>query len=61
MWDLADEVGALLVFAEHRFYGKSQPFAETTPQTLQYLTSEQARRRALAPTAAARCTFAVPL
>jgi hypothetical protein len=45
MWDIAEEFGAALVFAEHRFYGKSYPFGDdsyTTVKNLGYLTSEQA-------------------
>lgn len=45
MWDWAPEFNALVVFAEHRFYGQSLPFGNKSyesPHNLGYLTSEQA-------------------
>jgi lysosomal Pro-X carboxypeptidase len=45
MWDLAPQFGALLIFAEHRYYGKTQPFGNesyASVANLGYLTSEQA-------------------
>ncbi|ROL49925.1 Lysosomal Pro-X carboxypeptidase [Anabarilius grahami] len=45
MWDVAEELGAMLVFAEHRYYGESMPFGEesySNAKYLNYLTSEQA-------------------
>eukprot|EP01133_Synstelium_polycarpum_P015464 gene15464-18351_t len=41
---LAQEMGALLFFAEHRYYGDTQPFGNESslPENLGYLTSEQA-------------------
>jgi lysosomal Pro-X carboxypeptidase len=43
MWETAPLFGALLVFAEHRYFGRSQPFGDSpTPAQLVYLSSEQA-------------------
>jgi len=46
MWDLAPKFKAMLVFAEHRYYGKSIPFNNSAlkpnPELNGYLTSEQA-------------------
>ncbi|XP_036419132.1 lysosomal Pro-X carboxypeptidase isoform X1 [Colossoma macropomum] len=45
MWDTAEELGALLIFAEHRYYGESLPFGDesySNAKYLNYLTSEQA-------------------
>ncbi|KAK9801908.1 hypothetical protein WJX73_002094 [Symbiochloris irregularis] len=41
MWENAPRFGALLVFAEHRYYGESKPFVKCKDH-MQYLTSEQA-------------------
>uniref|UniRef100_A0A8D0BQC7 Lysosomal Pro-X carboxypeptidase n=1 Tax=Salvator merianae TaxID=96440 RepID=A0A8D0BQC7_SALMN len=45
MWNIAEELNAILVFAEHRYYGESLPFGNKTfsdVKYLNYLTSEQA-------------------
>ncbi|XP_061733982.1 lysosomal Pro-X carboxypeptidase isoform X1 [Nerophis ophidion] len=45
MWDVAGEMQAMLVFAEHRYYGESMPFGPDSyrdSKHLNYLTSEQA-------------------
>ena len=45
MSDIAPEYGAMLVFAEHRYYGESMPYGEDSlgpnPNKTGYLTSEQ--------------------
>ncbi|XP_024544110.1 lysosomal Pro-X carboxypeptidase [Selaginella moellendorffii] len=43
MFDIAPLFGALLVFPEHRFYGKSQPFGgQNGPKELAFCSAEQA-------------------
>uniref|UniRef100_A0A6Q2WZW4 Lysosomal Pro-X carboxypeptidase n=1 Tax=Esox lucius TaxID=8010 RepID=A0A6Q2WZW4_ESOLU len=45
MWDIAEELKAMLVFAEHRYYGESLPFGKDSysdTKHLNYLSSEQA-------------------
>ncbi|KAK6640761.1 hypothetical protein RUM44_012458 [Polyplax serrata] len=45
MWEIAPKFRALVIFAEHRYYGKSLPFGNQSfsdPKHLGYLTSQQA-------------------
>jgi len=42
MWEFGEEIGALLIFVEHRYFGDSSPFGEEDENNLQYLSSEQA-------------------
>lgn len=44
MWEAAREFGALVVFAEHRYYGESLPYGSRSHEDrpLGYLTSQQA-------------------
>ncbi|XP_078401819.1 lysosomal Pro-X carboxypeptidase-like isoform X1 [Cetorhinus maximus] len=45
MWEVSKELEAMLVFAEHRYYGESMPFGEKSFSNLKhlnYFTSEQA-------------------
>ncbi|KAF0708871.1 hypothetical protein As57867_006166, partial [Aphanomyces stellatus] len=42
MWENAEAFGALVIFAEHRYFGESMPFGDKYMDHLQYLTHEQA-------------------
>jgi dipeptidyl-peptidase-2 len=44
LFELAQNFSALIVFAEHRYYGKSLPYGSSTfsPEHMGYLTAEQA-------------------
>ena len=43
MFALSEEMGALVVFGEHRYYGKSLPYGEDSfqPNNIGYLSIEQ--------------------
>lgn len=37
MWDIAEELEAMLVFAEHRYYGESMPFGDESYSVSHFL------------------------
>ena len=43
MWENAEKLGALLVWGEHRYYGKTLPFGtdNPSPKQLKWLSLEQ--------------------
>lgn len=42
MWESAHDLNAVLVFAEHRYYGLSKPFDKDLRKNMAFLTAEQA-------------------
>jgi len=42
MWENAPKFEALLIFAEHRYFGQSLPYGDETPKKMNWLSSEQA-------------------
>ncbi|KAG2446301.1 hypothetical protein HXX76_000889 [Chlamydomonas incerta] len=42
MWESAADFGAMLVFAEHRYYGESVPYGKAVKKHMGYLSAEQA-------------------
>lgn len=44
VWEIAPQFGAMVVFAEHRYYGNSMPYGNSSYDkvNIEYLTSEQA-------------------
>jgi Serine carboxypeptidase S28 len=42
MWENAEQFGAMLVFAEHRYYGESSPFGKQSTFPMDWLSAEQA-------------------
>ncbi|KAL4177458.1 hypothetical protein KRP22_002391 [Phytophthora ramorum] len=47
MWENAGEFGAMLVFAEHRYFGKSVPFGKDVTKHMRYLSTEQTQMEAV--------------
>lgn len=63
IWDYAPQFKALIVFAEHRYYGTSLPFGQNSfdnTSTTQYLTVEQALRDYVETIRTIKTNYAAP-